>query len=228
MIDPYHLWLGIPPQSQPADHYRLLGLRLFEDDLEVIRDAAERQMAHVRRYLNGKHHDAALAVCLQIEQATRCLLQQEEKERYDDQLRSGDPLEVDASQLLSNSADRSMPHDETTDFDPYYRWLGIGPDEQPADHYRLLGVERHEDDPQVIREATERQMAHIRRYTLGSNAEIASRLLLELARAKSALLSDDLHVASSSDNSVQPRPVDLRNHQAEPELPPPELLSARA
>jgi hypothetical protein len=45
-FDPYYRWLGIRPEEQPADHYRLLGLARFEDDVEVIRDAAERQMSH--------------------------------------------------------------------------------------------------------------------------------------------------------------------------------------
>ena len=47
-FDPYHRWLGIPPEEQPADHYRLLGIARFERDPEVIRDAATRQMGHVR------------------------------------------------------------------------------------------------------------------------------------------------------------------------------------
>ena len=29
-------------------------------------------------------------------------------------------------------------------FDPYYRWLGIPPGEQPPNHYRLLGVQLFE------------------------------------------------------------------------------------
>ena len=33
----------------------------------------------------------------------------------------------------------NLPHVE---FDPYHRWLGIPPEEQPADHYRLLGIPR--------------------------------------------------------------------------------------
>ena len=44
-------------------------------------------------------------------------------------------------------------------FDPYYRWLGIPPDEQPPDQYRLLGVKRFEEDPDVIEAAADRQMA---------------------------------------------------------------------
>ncbi|HQU45105.1 MAG TPA: hypothetical protein PK867_19985 [Pirellulales bacterium] len=35
-FDPYHKWLGIPPKDQPPNHYRLLGIELFEEDLEVI------------------------------------------------------------------------------------------------------------------------------------------------------------------------------------------------
>ena len=26
-FDPYHQWLGIPPEQQPPDHYALLGLK---------------------------------------------------------------------------------------------------------------------------------------------------------------------------------------------------------
>ena len=48
-FDPYHRWLSIPPQEQPPDFYRLLGVQGFESDLEVIRDAADRQMVHVQK-----------------------------------------------------------------------------------------------------------------------------------------------------------------------------------
>ena len=40
-FDPYHKWLGIPPKDQPPNHYRLLGIELFESDPEVIDMAAE-------------------------------------------------------------------------------------------------------------------------------------------------------------------------------------------
>ena len=35
-FDPYHVWLGIPPEEQPPSHYRLLGLRPLEADGDVI------------------------------------------------------------------------------------------------------------------------------------------------------------------------------------------------
>jgi hypothetical protein len=49
-FDPYHQWLGISPKDQPANHYRLLGVELFEVDHEVIENAADRQMAYLRTF----------------------------------------------------------------------------------------------------------------------------------------------------------------------------------
>ena len=42
--DPYHAWLGIPPKDQPPNHYRLLGLELFEENRDVIAVATDRTM----------------------------------------------------------------------------------------------------------------------------------------------------------------------------------------
>ena len=62
-------------------------------------------------------------------------------------------------------------------FDPYHRWLGIHPKHQPADHYRLLGIERFESDPEVIHDAAERQIAHVRRYALGQHEQVMGKSL---------------------------------------------------
>ena len=35
-FDPYHHWLGIPPEEQPLHHYRLLGIRVFEDNDDLV------------------------------------------------------------------------------------------------------------------------------------------------------------------------------------------------
>ena len=42
-----------------------------------------------------------------------------------------------------------------TGFDPYHRWLSIPPSEQPANHYRLLGVAAYEANVEVIQNAAE-------------------------------------------------------------------------
>ena len=48
-------------------------------------------------------------------------------------------------------------------FDAYHKWLGIPADQQPADHYRLLGIGAFEADPDVI-EAVARKVAARKQY----------------------------------------------------------------
>ena len=73
--------------------------------------------------------------------------------------------------------------------DPYYRWLGIAPKDQPPDHYRLLAIDRFEPHPDVISEAADRQMAHLRTHQAGPHGEQAARLLNEIALARVCLLN---------------------------------------
>jgi hypothetical protein len=86
-FDPYHRWLGIPPKDQPPHHYRLLGLDLFESDDEVIADAVQRQMAHVRTYQLGPSSAVAQEILNQLGAAKACLLNPEKKAIYDQRLR---------------------------------------------------------------------------------------------------------------------------------------------
>ncbi len=72
-FDPYHRWLGISPKHQPADYYRLLGIEQFESDLEVIRDGADRQMAHVRTYQLGKYSALSQQILNELAAARACL-----------------------------------------------------------------------------------------------------------------------------------------------------------
>jgi hypothetical protein len=73
-------------------------------------------------------------------------------------------------------------------FDPYYKWLGIPPGEQPPNLYRLLGVNRFESDPEVLESAAEQRINHLRTFQGGPHAEESQRLLNELASAKLRLL----------------------------------------
>lgn len=72
-------------------------------------------------------------------------------------------------------------------FDPYYKWLSIPPEEQPANFYRLLGVKELEADTDVIQSAADRQMAHVRTFATGPNGAIAQRVLNELSGARGML-----------------------------------------
>ena len=53
-FDPYEEWLNISPAEQPADYYRLLGVKPFEPETEIIRDQADVRMETVRKHQNGK------------------------------------------------------------------------------------------------------------------------------------------------------------------------------
>jgi hypothetical protein len=67
------------------------------------------------------------------------------------------------------------------DFDPYHSGLGIPPAEQPATHYRLLGIEPFEAEAEVIAGAADRQMRHVRKFQLGPLGGISQRVLCELS-----------------------------------------------
>lgn len=82
-----------------------------------------------------------------------------------------------------------------SDFNPYHKWLGIPPSDQPPHHYRLLGVDPFEADPQVIESAADRQMTFLRTFQNGPNADLSQRLLNELAAAKLTLLRPEKKAA---------------------------------
>ena len=74
-------------------------------------------------------------------------------------------------------------------FDPYSAWLGIPKTEQPANNYQLLGIAPDEVSPAVIKEAALQQTARVRVYQTGPHAELCTRVLNEIAQARSTLLN---------------------------------------
>ncbi|MGI9472597.1 MAG: hypothetical protein ACR2NZ_13740 [Rubripirellula sp.] len=87
MFDPLHKWLGIPPEEQPPNHYRLLGIAAFEGDTEVIDAAADKQLAFLHDLTNGDHGEKAEQLSNQVSAARLCLLNDGKKETYDATLR---------------------------------------------------------------------------------------------------------------------------------------------
>jgi len=108
-FDPYHRWLGIRPEEQPADHYRLLALARFEDDVDVIRDAAEQRIRHVRSYQLGPHRKLSQKILNELAAAKACLLDARERAAYDERLRAEQcpaeeaPRAIDASEAGPSS-----------------------------------------------------------------------------------------------------------------------------
>lgn len=76
-------------------------------------------------------------------------------------------------------------------FDPYHKWLAIPRTQRPPTYYHLLGVAFSEDDPEVIAEAAIRQTSHVRTYQTGTHAQECTRLLNEIAQARSTLLNPE-------------------------------------
>jgi len=87
-FDPYYQWLGIPPEEQPPDHYRLLGIKLFEQNPDVIEAASDRQMGHLRTYQGGRHSDLSQKLLNEVAAAKVCLLRPQQKAAYDKELKA--------------------------------------------------------------------------------------------------------------------------------------------
>jgi hypothetical protein len=86
-FDPYHKWLGIPPEEQPPDRYRLLGIQPLEDDPDVIEAAADQRMMLLRTYQTGRHSELSQKLLNEVAAAKVCLLKPEKKAAYDQRLR---------------------------------------------------------------------------------------------------------------------------------------------
>jgi hypothetical protein len=75
-----------------------------------------------------------------------------------------------------------------SEFDPYHKWLGIAPKDQPPNHYRLLGLQNYESDLEVVLGAVMRQSAHLKTFQLGQHAALTQKILNEVSAAKVCLL----------------------------------------
>ncbi len=87
IFDPYHKWLGIRGFRNAPNHYRLLGIDLFENDEEVIRDAAARQLTHLKTYRVGAQRELCSRIIDEVTQARSVLLDRERKTEYDRELK---------------------------------------------------------------------------------------------------------------------------------------------
>lgn len=82
-----------------------------------------------------------------------------------------------------------------SEFDPYYQWLAIPPEEQPPNHYRLLGVPLFTQDKQLLEVAYDQRMTYVRQRAVGKYIDHSQKLLDELARARRTLLDPKARAA---------------------------------
>lgn len=85
-FDPYYMWLGIPPEDQPPNLYRLLGIAVFEQNLDVIDAAAHRQISHLRTYAIGPKSELSQELLNEVASARATLLNPARKAEYDQAL----------------------------------------------------------------------------------------------------------------------------------------------
>jgi hypothetical protein len=86
-FDPYYKWLGIPPDEQPPNYYRLLGLRVFESDVDAIRNAADQRMGLLKTFATSYQNQLAEELLNEIARARLCLLDASKKSQYDASLK---------------------------------------------------------------------------------------------------------------------------------------------
>lgn len=98
-FDPYQAWLGIPPEEQPPNHYRLLGIRPFEEDPEVIAAAADQRVGNLHAFQKGQHAGLSLKLLNEVAVAKVCLLNPNRKAAYDRGLQES--LQAEAAQSKS-------------------------------------------------------------------------------------------------------------------------------
>lgn len=103
-FDPYLRWLGIRDPQRPPNHYRLLGIDLFESDVDVIASAADRQMAHVRSFQAGQHAELSQKILNELAAARVCLLKPDRKAAYDAELRKSAAAKAPAPKPVAVAA----------------------------------------------------------------------------------------------------------------------------
>ena len=101
-------------------------------------------------------------------------------------------------------------------FDPYFEWLNISPAEQPADYYRLLGLEMFESDQDSIRDHADERMEIVRRYHNGKYSRYSQRILNEISASRSCLMKEKLRRIYDAK---------LKKINAEKQLPPLEMAA---
>jgi len=82
-FDAYESWLGIPPEEQPPDHYRLLGVPRFEKRREAIEAAVDERLGSLHAYRSGEHAEACGHLIAEITAAKACLLNPNRRAAYD-------------------------------------------------------------------------------------------------------------------------------------------------
>ena len=109
-------------------------------------------------------------------------------------------------------------------FNPYHKWLGIAPSDEPPTHYQLLGITHLEADVDVIEYNTDRQMVALRAFETGPHGALAKKIIREVSKASKCLLNPGKKKEYDQGlPSIARLPRPPAGAPAAPPLPPPEL-----
>jgi serine/threonine protein kinase len=115
-FDPYYKWLGIPVEQRPPNLYQLVGVQMFEKDFDVIANACDQRMAHLRTFATSQHRDLAEQLLNETAAARVTLLNPRLKAGYDSNLRAKYPPPSQAGIASRETARKLAAGDQLDDF----------------------------------------------------------------------------------------------------------------
>lgn len=103
-------------------------------------------------------------------------------------------------------------------FDPYHKWLAIPAKDQPANYYRLLGLQLFECDPDVIESLSNLRINFVQQLKKPPHQNLAQGILEELHQARSCLLSPSKKAAydESLRAEIASKQVEVRSSPRKP------------
>lgn len=113
--DLYTLWLGIGPGPRPPDHYALLGLERFCQDIEAIESATRARLTRLDEFAMHPDRDTRDAVQDMMNEVARarvCLVNPAKRGAYDQRLGGGPAAPAGAAQAAVAPA-RPLPPRES-------------------------------------------------------------------------------------------------------------------
>lgn len=113
--DIYTEWLEVPAGKRPPDHYTLLGLPTFCDDMPAIEQAARKRLARLDRYAihpDPKKRDACHRLMNEVARARVVLASSARKGPYDIQL--AEKLGVEPPQEAAEFTEQDQPDENDT------------------------------------------------------------------------------------------------------------------
>ncbi len=82
-LDVYRDWLKITETARPLDHYQLLRLKRFEDNIAKVREHYRAMNAHVRKFAAGEFAKQSQDLLNELARAMLCLTDAQRKAEYD-------------------------------------------------------------------------------------------------------------------------------------------------